>query len=120
MNTAQLDVIATLRLLVLTAKHDIRDSLMWNSDLEFAIDCSDVFAWACADAEDITSDQDIDALAQAVQDAGDDGPLLYCARRRHMRPQGAMYDHLKPANWSHFDACGPVRETGVGNPTARP
>lgn len=108
------------RLLILVATHDVQDSLMWNSSLQFAIACSDAFCWACADAENIETDADIDDLAAAILDAGDDGPLLYCARRREMRPQGAMYDHIDKKNWPLFDACGPVREAGFGNPKAHP
>jgi len=42
--------------------------------------------------------------------------LLYCARKRKMRPQGAMYEYLNKENWPLFDECGPVREKSLSNP----
>lgn len=100
-------------LLALTAKHDVNDELMWTEDLEFAVMCSDAFWWGTADAEDITPET-LPELEQALIDGGTmDGMLLYCARRRKMRPQGAMYKHIEqPELFNVF----PERETGIGNP----
>lgn len=90
--------------------------LYWNKDLEFWIVCSDLFAWALADLEKVTP-EDFPEFKKALEDAGgDDGPLLYCCRKRGMRPQGAFYNHFDKENWPLFDACGPERETGIGNP----
>jgi len=41
---------------------------------------------------------------------------LFCARVRGMRPQGACYPSDAPEVWPLFDACGPERPTGHGNP----
>jgi len=41
---------------------------------------------------------------------------LFCARVRGMRPQGACYPKDAPEVWPLFDACGPERPTGHGNP----
>lgn len=106
-------------LLRVIAAYDCHDSIWWNSTLDFYVNCNDAFCWACADAEPI-NDEDVGELTTALIDAGDDGPLLYVARRRKMRPQGAMYDHIDLKNWPLFDACGPVREAGLGNPKAHP
>lgn len=38
------------------------------------------------------------------------GLLLYCARVRKMRPQGAFYDAFPPEVADMFDAAGPERE----------
>jgi hypothetical protein len=113
-------------LLRLVALKDRADCLFWTSDLNFAINCNDIFAWACADCEPVESGKDVLALEQAFNDAGEeDGPILYCCRRRKMRPQGAVYkegnvEHIARANWPLFDACGPVREVTFGNPLPRP
>lgn len=86
--------------------------------------CNDMFWWGCADAEDIT-EADLPLLRQTRDDliAAGDGHLdelasLYCARKRGMRPQGAWYRvaALTPQVQALFDACGPERETGLGNP----
>lgn len=41
---------------------------------------------------------------------------LYSCRIEGMRPQGAVYRHNKKELWPLFDACGPEREVGLGNP----
>jgi hypothetical protein len=116
----------TADLLRLLAVYDRADCLSWNSDLEFAINCNDIFAWAVADCEPIETSEDVLALGLAFKDAGEeDGPILYCCRRRKMRPQGAVYkegdkEHIARVNWPLFDACGPEREVGFGNPLPRP
>lgn len=43
---------------------------------------------------------------------------LFAARVREMRPQGACYKGYPKDLWPLFDACGPERETGMGNPHA--
>lgn len=105
-------------LLQITAKHDAHSEVFWTEDLKFSIICNDFFWWGCSDAEEITYED----LALLDECLGKDfvwGPLLYCAKRRGMRPQGAFYgdipDKLKP----EFDACGPEREVGTGNPKDR-
>ena len=100
-------------LLALTAKHDVNDELMWTEDLEFAVNCSDAFWWGTADVEAVTPET-LPELEKALEDGGcEDGMLLYCARRRKMRPQGAMYKYIKkPELFNVF----PEREVGIGNP----
>lgn len=100
--------------------------------------CSDVFWWGSADAEEIGPDHvdaygdaiaDVQAALSALRDVdarpGFDSVLayagwLYAARSRNERPQGAMYPAIPGALWSLFDAAGPTRETGLGNPKPRP
>lgn len=84
-----------------------------NGEVECFINCNDFFFWGCSDCEQL---DDWDLLEQSLNDAGDDGCLLYCARKRKMRPQGAFYKYLKPENHHWFDACGKKREINFGNP----
>lgn len=117
-----------MRVLTLFAMfpNDCSESLLWRCDggyapITFMVNCSDEFAWACADAEPITP-ADIDALEQAFTDvravdpdALYQAPMLFVARKRGMRPQGAAYPtdaRLHPL----FDACGPERQIDLGNP----
>jgi hypothetical protein len=44
---------------------------------------------------------------------------LFVCRERKMRPQGAVYPEDRRF-WPLFDACGPEREVGLGNPHASP
>jgi hypothetical protein len=99
----------TNRVLAFFAENDIREYLFWTQDLHFFILCNDLFCWGCSDLEPLAEESLLD-LARACADAGDDGPLLYCARRRGMRPQIAMYEHFEERNWPLFDSAGPERE----------
>lgn len=95
-------------LLKFASIHYIHNEIYWTEDLEFAILCNDVFFWGCADAEEITED-DLALLKDSVNDAGVFGTLLFCARKRKMRPQGAMYKFIDKEYWSLFDEAGPER-----------
>lgn len=121
----RLDMAFVLRVLDVMARTDQRDALFWNTTGEYApitffVTCPDLFHWASADAEPLTAETLADferALADARAACGSDtwGPELYCARRRGMRPQGAAYPEDKRL-WPLFDACGPERPRGLGNP----
>ena len=95
-----------------------------------------MFAWGCSDEEPIETSEDVNQFKQALTDltraaghktngkvdnsmvkAARHTGSLYAARRRGMRPQGACYPKDKRL-WSLFDACGPEREKGIGNPYA--
>lgn len=90
--------------------------------------CSDLFYWGAADSEIITA-ADLPLLRSTQKElmnyfthvslAGEWLASLYSARKRNMRPQGAQYQYI-PEKIAHlFDACGPERMTGIGNPTSR-
>lgn len=102
---------------VMRAFPDGEPELWWRKSpvLMLFVNCSDAFAWGCADLEQVTPDN-VDVLERSVEEAGMDGALLFCARVRRMRPQGAMYKHIAEERWPLFDACGPERATGLGNP----
>jgi hypothetical protein len=46
--------------------------------------------------------------------------LLFACRSRNSRPQGAIYKRISKALVPLFDACGPERMTGFGNPVEHP
>lgn len=82
------------------------------------VNCNDFFWWGCGDGEDINIDT-IDEFEKAIIDCNgneDIGSLLYCARRRKFRPQGAYYSSIPRDLWWLFHACGEKRKTGFGNP----
>jgi hypothetical protein len=120
-----------INLLKLVAEHELTDYIKWNIDLEFYVTCSDFFFWGCADAENITSQEDVDLFELAIKDVRSLLSLnevctyeyateLYCAKKRKMRPQGACYEFIPKHLWSLFDACGPEREVDIVNPKPRP
>lgn len=91
--------------------------------ISVAVNVSDVFAWGGADAEDITPEQ-LPVLEQAWLDCksvdADEWTVeLYAAWVRGMRPQGAAYPK-EAAIAALFDACGPERPIGLGNPRKPP
>lgn len=118
------------------------EQLWWKVDDEgnitWFVMCSDVFAWGTADAEEIETIEDLlllrdakaecDALAARMKKDGDSGwasvqeywPTLWAARKRAMRPQGALYKYLPEQMWGLFDAVGPERRVGFGNPAPVP
>lgn len=115
---------AVLRLAI---RYDMTDDLLWSikdDEIQVAAICSDAFWWATADAEKITLET-LPELEQAFVDteaactAGEVyAGMLYAARRRKMRPQGAAYPEEREL-WPLFDACGPERpidKGGFGNP----
>lgn len=113
------------RLLGIAAKWDLFGDLYWTEDLQFDVNVNDVFFWGCSDGEYIETDEDIDALEQACRDCdaawkghGHYGSMLYAARRRGLRPQGAAYPPREL--WDLFDEAGPERETGLRNPKPHP
>lgn len=112
---------------------DAREYLLWSFDtsggrLRLWANCSDTFEWGGADSEEITP-QMLSVLGVAYADLKqiDRGGWLaelYAARVRGMRPQGAAYPKPTEKNAAQvaalFDACGPEREVGLGNPKPRP
>jgi hypothetical protein len=118
-----------MNLLRLVAKYELSLLFSWYTDddgtIVFYINCNDLFAWACGDAEDIEP-ADLPELERAITDckaadkcAGAYGPELFVCRKRQMRPQGAAYPKCK-ALWPLFDAAGQERDVDSGNPKTHP
>lgn len=110
---------------------DVYGELFWRIDdgqLHLYVNVSDVFAWGSADVEEITPET-LPVLEKAFIDLRPYGAVdfvapLYAARHRSERPQGAAYPDERDRAWREvsalYDACGPVRETGLGNPRTAP
>ena len=110
---------------------DAYGDLFWRVDdggLRLYANVSDVFAWGGSDCEPITPDA-LPVLEQAYADlkavgAEEFTAELYAVRQRGMRPQGAAYPSDTHESWRKvsalYDACGPERAIGVGNPKKPP
>lgn len=123
----------------ITDNADCYDSFWWRANepqyepFKLLVNCNDLFYWASADCEEITPDN-LDILEQAFKDIkpfydlwaksfksgkGDKvpyvpmdlAPLLFCARVRNMRPQGAYYQDFPPGVDVLFDEAGPERDS---------
>lgn len=90
--------------------------------LRFFANIPDLFWWGGGDCEEITDDN-VDLYIKSCIDlcsvrwyaSREHGGALFASRVRGMRPQGAAYPTHKEL-WPLFDACGPEREKGMGNP----
>ena len=71
--------------------------------------CNDLFWWACADGEDFEL-SDLPDLEQALQNAPKHGDILWCCRKRGMRPQKPYYKYFTEEEAELFNACGPERD----------
>ena len=118
------------QVLKLFADHSEHDAIIWSvdatGDIQFHVICSDCFFWGTADSEPIT-EENFPILEASFVDAKTAldslgaiyAPILFVARVRQQRPQGAAYPN-HPELWPLFDACGPKREIGIGNPRSHP
>ena len=91
--------------------YDIIDVTMDGGKPVMFVNCNDLFYWACADAEDITL-EDIPDLERAISECPNLGHLLWCCRKRGMRPQGPFYNEFTPEEAALFDQAGPERDDG--------
>jgi hypothetical protein len=100
---------------------DLTEALWWrmvDGQMVLFIQCNDFFAWATSDVEPIETSEDVAMLEQAIKDCAEatgdryptEGPLLYCSRRRKLRPQQPSYQYLDVRTHPLFDAAGPVRD----------
>ena len=118
------------QLLTWIAEEDLHGSIFWRTDeasknITFFVNTNDILAWGCADAEEI-NEQTFPVLQQAVADCKAIDPIcganigcdLFACRMNKMRPQGAVYltNLANRKFWPLFDACGPERIVGYGNP----
>jgi hypothetical protein len=109
-----------IKIMKAVAEYDIHDDIFWNPALNFYVRCNDVFHWGCADCVPV-DENTLSDLVKAIQDSDTiDGPILYCARQRKLRPQGAVYKHIQEKYHNLFDSCGPKRKVGTGNPLGHP
>lgn len=67
------------------------------------VNCNDVFAWACADAEEITS-KELKELYYYVKKDMDYGSIVWCIKKRNMMPQKPVYDMIKRAGIWDLDS----------------
>lgn len=103
------------RILRLIYNYDLFYDVIWDYDLQFSLNCNDVFYWGCGDAEGL-DDVDLLEMCLGICKNTDTAIMLYCAIRRRMRPQGAIYTSIPKEEWYLFNGCGAEREITVANP----
>lgn len=105
------------------------EDVWWRVDggiITTMIKCNDVFWWGTADCEAVTPDN-VELLEETFWECKEkceytsDASLLFVARVRNMRPQGAFYKNFDADYVKLFDAAGPPREKNpLLDPVERP
>lgn len=62
------------------------------------VNCNDIFAWGCADAEDLPSEEALEALYKLCVQYPTWGSAIWCCQRRKMQPQRPVAEYMKKAN----------------------
>jgi hypothetical protein len=73
------------------------------------INCNDLWAWACAEFEDITF-EDLPELKMCLTLSEKYGDILWACRKIGMRPQKPYYKHFSDEEAALFNAAGPEKE----------
>lgn len=69
-----------------------KEGIPWKEDaISLHVNCNDVFAWGCADAEDITHDEIHDLYEMWKKDPNY-GSAAWCIKKRKQMPQGPLED----------------------------
>ena len=58
------------------------------------MNCNDVFAWACADAESITTEECVDLFKEINKDKKW-GDTVWICKKRNLKPQGPIIKDMK-------------------------
>ena len=81
----------------------------WPEDAKQSIsvnaNCSDVFAWACADAEPVMYSELTDLFEHHLKDRVD-GVSVWCIKKRNMMPQKPYYDAIMASGKWDLDTMG--------------
>lgn len=63
--------------------------------LTVQVNCSDTFAWGCADSEDIESEEEMGTLCEMVRDFPKHGGDRWCCFKRNEQPQEPVVKMMK-------------------------
>ena len=63
------------------------------------VNCNDIFAWACADSEEINVNE-IEELYKLYRENAEYGQFIWCIKKRNMLPQYPIYELIQnETNW---------------------
>jgi hypothetical protein len=62
------------------------------------VNCNDIFAWACADAEQVLYD-DVESIYKYYKKDPVWGTAIWCILKRNMMPQHPVYRDMVKAGW---------------------
>lgn len=70
------------------------DEKGWGGHVTLHVNCNDVFAWGCADSEDIISSE-ISELYEMWKKDNDWGPAVWCIKKRKQMPQKPVEKYIR-------------------------
>jgi hypothetical protein len=73
--------------------------------LSVFVNCDDVFAWACADAEELNMDELEDLFDHAKQDDVY-GPIVWCCKKRNEMPIRPHREHIQRSGLWNLEEMG--------------
>lgn len=82
----------------------------WNKDwpkdkITIHLGCNDIFAWGCADAEDISYSDLPEIYEHYIKDPLC-GTAVWCIKKRGVMPQKPVYDKIKASGiWNLDEMC---------------
>lgn len=59
------------------------------------VNCSDVFVWACSDAEDVGNEKELEELYNLCVDKPHWGSAIWCCMKRGEKPQRPVANYIK-------------------------
>lgn len=69
------------------------------------LNCNDLFAWGCADAEELMY-KDIEQVWSHYKQDTEYGTDVWCIKKRNQMPQKPLYDAIKKAGYWNLDIMG--------------
>ena len=73
---------------------EIDSTIVCNETIVLFVNCNDVFAWACGDAESLTM-AEVPTLYRAWKADQYWGVLKWCCQKRNLKPQKSIVDDMK-------------------------
>lgn len=80
----------------LTEEDELMINIMEDNKIRLCMICSDVFAWACSDAEEITVEE-LDEIYAYYEEDPKYGLTYWICKRRQMQPQKPLADRIREA-----------------------
>lgn len=102
-----------LQLLRIMHANKIYTGIVWhfdNTKISVAIECNDLFWYAESDIQEIKSKRDLAILEESFELSPKLGFLLFCCRKRKMRPHPSFYENIPVDEWVLFNDCGKPRK----------
>lgn len=89
------DIIVESTAIALLSFHEVVFPYFKDDTCCLAVTCNDVFAWACADAEAVESEEELISLTKEFLKDKKWGYVKWVSKKRNMKPQRPLIDMMK-------------------------